>query len=496
MNRLRHGGRKIHHGDTETRRKTESRMKIDSVYDLRFHEILIVIFSVALSLCGLSFPASAANSAGSTGAAFLELGVGARAAAMGEANAAWADDVYGLYFNPAGVSRVERKEIGFVHNNLFSDVSYNYLGYLHPLSFGGTFGITVAYVDLGEVKRTTIASAATNSFIGQATSHDLAVSLAYARPVRSWLDLGGTLKVINESLDNNSASAVAVDMGATIRPPVRGLTLGVSLANLGSSLQFIREKDELPLTLRLGAAYRSPNRIWGIVSDAVWVRDQDWEAKVGGEAWVWPEHLALRAGVNSANDLDNGFTVGSAFHWEDLAIDYAFTPFGEIGDAHQISLTYQFGDPRTTPGGSTRIPAPEPAGSQRASARTAPTYGQTEPALPPAAVSQLAPAVCALPFVYQSGAAEHEWIGGTMPEIFHHNWRQKGILARTPGVARFTLEGNYWVVNDLLIVNAVLKDEGWEAQKFQWRGEVAKGFLVFDAMVARVNEELAKRGVR
>jgi hypothetical protein len=456
----------------------------------------------AVILAGVLFAGSAhsANSAGSTGAAFLELGVGARAAAMGEANAAWAADVYGLYFNPAGVSRVERKEIGFVHNNLFSDVSYNYLGYLQPLSFGGTFGLTVAYVDLGEVKRTTIASSATNSFLGQASSHDLAVSLAYARPVRSWLDLGGTVKVINENLDDNSASAVAVDLGATIRPPVRGLTLGVSLANLGSSLKFIREKDELPLTLRLGAAYRSPNGIWGIVSDAVWVRDQEWEAKVGGEAWVWPEHLALRAGVNSANDLDNGFTVGSAFHWEDLAIDYAFTPFGEIGDAHQISLTYQFGDPRTAPGGSTRMPAPAPTASTRqAPARTAPTgveYGQAEPALPPAAVSQLAPAVYAIPFRYQSGPAEHEWIGGTMPEIFHHHWRQQGILARNPGVARFTLEGNYWVVNDLLIVNAVLKDEGWEAQKFQWRGEVAKGFLVFDAMVARVNEELAKRGVR
>ena len=49
-------------------------------------------------------------------ATFLEIGVGARAAAMGGAYAAISDDATALYWNPAGVAWVDGLQIEFMHS--------------------------------------------------------------------------------------------------------------------------------------------------------------------------------------------------------------------------------------------------------------------------------------------------------------------------------------------------------------------------------------------
>jgi long-chain fatty acid transport protein len=45
-------------------------------------------------------------------ASFEPLPVGGRAAGMGEAYSAIVDDVYSMYYNPAGVLQIDRPEIG------------------------------------------------------------------------------------------------------------------------------------------------------------------------------------------------------------------------------------------------------------------------------------------------------------------------------------------------------------------------------------------------
>jgi hypothetical protein len=310
--------------------------------------------------------------------------------------------------------------------------------------------------------------------------------------------------LVNEKLDNQSATAGAIDLGAIWHPPVSGLSIGLSLANLGSSLQFVRERDELPLTLRAGAGYRSPRRLWGLTGEMVWVKHQDVEGRFGGEVWIWPEHLAGRIGVSTANDAGSGVTAGAGFRWDDISIDYAFTPFGDLGDAHQISLTYQFGEPRTLPGGMDRpapVVTPAPLAPAAPAAPVAPPplqpdYGRVEPPLSPVAGSPAPPLVHVLPFTYQSGPPGEDWIGPTLPDVIHHYWISKGAVSTRPEDARFTIRGDYWIVGQTIIVNAEILDEGWPAQRLQWRGDAKKLFLVFNAMAASLSEELARRGMR
>src|SRR5436309_2303736 len=51
----------------------------------------------------------------------LSLGMGPRAAAMGEAFTGLADDASAIYWNPAGMSRLYAPEAVFNYTNLFGD---------------------------------------------------------------------------------------------------------------------------------------------------------------------------------------------------------------------------------------------------------------------------------------------------------------------------------------------------------------------------------------
>ena len=79
---------------------------------------------------------------------FLATGVGARALGMGGAHVALAEDGTAACWNPAGLSRLSRRQAGFMHSERFTGiVTYNYLGYAQP--FRQTEGVALSLIALG-----------------------------------------------------------------------------------------------------------------------------------------------------------------------------------------------------------------------------------------------------------------------------------------------------------------------------------------------------------
>ncbi|HNW93392.1 MAG TPA: PorV/PorQ family protein, partial [bacterium] len=313
------------------------------------------IFLVAL-LGGvlLAGPALATRT---TSAAFLKIGVGARAAGMGEAYVAQAQDASGLYWNPAGLARLDRKQFIFMHNDWFENINYEYLGYVHPLAgtalFGrtwdGALGGSLTYVDKGDLQRTTYS----NPFgagLGSFEAQDFAGAVSYAESYNDQLDLGGTLKLVYQEIDDVTATSVAVDFGAQYRGAYPGLTLGAALTNLGTKAKFEREDEDLPLAFRFGAAYEVPQFPLTVATDGVWLYDDEVSWRVGVE-YDLNQYLALRAGYNSANDADDGFGGGFGITIDDLEINYAYVPYGDLGNTHRIDSVFRFGE---------IVPRPEP----------------------------------------------------------------------------------------------------------------------------------------
>ncbi len=98
---------------------------------------VILAFTLALGLLGSTTGLHAAFSekgAGTRAGQFLKLPVGAKAIGMGEANTALADDVNSIYYNVAGLARLEKRQVSLSHAELGGGNRHDFLAYAHPTS--------------------------------------------------------------------------------------------------------------------------------------------------------------------------------------------------------------------------------------------------------------------------------------------------------------------------------------------------------------------------
>lgn len=201
-----------------------------------------------LASVALVSPAQAAFSkVGTTGAAFLKIGVG-RATAMGDAFVAIADDASAAYFNPGGLARVSR-QIQLNHVNWIADVNHDNLTAVLPMTSFGTVAVTVTALTMGQIEQTTIDNPntviredeGTGLFFG---ASDMAVGVSYARIITDKLCFGVTAKVINQTIWDLSASAVGFDLGLFYNTGFKSLRIGAAVTNYGTQLSYSgRELD-------------------------------------------------------------------------------------------------------------------------------------------------------------------------------------------------------------------------------------------------------------
>lgn len=298
---------------------------------MKFLKIILIVLVCAAS----------GFSAGETGLAVLKIGVGARAAAMGEAFTALADDASGIYWNPAGSAWIEKREAHFSHNSWIQGMSHNVASMTFPTKIGA-FGLGLLLNNIDGFERRISASAEP---LGTFSSHDFSVSLNYSRRLGDRLSIGGNFKYINEKIYVDDANGYMLDLGARYEAPVDGLWLAAALQNFGFTSTLAAEDIRLPRTMRVGAAYNLPFEIVRdkllFAVDYVQLIDQDAHLNMGAQYCPVPL-LALRIGYQTgfdSKDLSAGF--GIEMGW--LDIDYAYVPFGRnLGDSHRFSLTTCF----------------------------------------------------------------------------------------------------------------------------------------------------------
>ncbi|HAH08224.1 MAG TPA: hypothetical protein DCM05_17150 [Elusimicrobia bacterium] len=316
---------------------------------------------------------------GTTTAQFLKIGAGARGVGLGEAFTAVADDATALYWNLAGMTRVEYRSAAFMHALHLDSSFLDYGAFVQSLGNAGAVGASVQYFSAGGMPQTDI----NGIEMGRFSPYDLAVGVGYAYRLQgietpTLIDLEGasagvSLKYIRSKIVD-SAQTAAFDFGF-LSPPLLNdrLSLAFTAVNVGPPMRFEREKEDLPLQLKLGSSYRGGER-WGASLDLAFPRDNAPYAAAGWEYSFQPPSadyaLAGRLGLNSRSmgDVDGltGFAFGIGLKARSFRMDYAFLPFGALGITHRISLGLELGRPaakkprerdkRTSP--TLTIPAP------------------------------------------------------------------------------------------------------------------------------------------
>ena len=215
-------------------------------------KVLAVIMALVV-FANAGYAAFTSADLGTSSAAFLKLGAGARPAAMGNSYAAAANDSTAIYWNPAGLASIDAKNgsATLMHAVWFEDISYDWASYARPIKNWGTIGVGVQYLSYGSLQGTDVTGLNTNVF----TPNDMCVSLAYARSIDGF-DVGGEVKYIKSTIVNN-ATAVAGDFGIVMRKLMHNrLRLGLSVQNIGGALQYISDQEPMPYNIQIGGAYK------------------------------------------------------------------------------------------------------------------------------------------------------------------------------------------------------------------------------------------------
>jgi hypothetical protein len=304
----------------------------------------------------------AAEGAGTSGADFMKIGVGARPVAMGEAFAAVALDSNAVHWNPAGLALIERYEASFMHMAHIADINYEAMSISGPLSRLTGWGASINYLWQPPFDSTQ------NSFglptQAAATSSDLAVGLGYGRNFGNYrttdfnisnIALGASVKLVQRELSGHTANALYGDLGF-MAEILEGLRLALVLQNFGTTITFINAADVAPLNSKLGLAWdiriNDANRLLLAydLNHPIDISNPDyqrWRQNIGAEYWLFGA-LALRGGYAFGNDLVS-MSAGAGFRWSSLGVDYAFVPYRNIGSNHRVSLSWQFGEAMARP---------------------------------------------------------------------------------------------------------------------------------------------------
>jgi len=308
---------------------------------------------------------------------FLNIGVGAKALAMGKAQSAVTNGVMSSFWNPAGLMS-DKIQIGLMHTEYFSGVAnYDYAGVALPLqSTSGTLGFSLIRFGVDNIPNTIFLIGADGSVnYNNVTSFsvaDYAGYITYSQKLKEGLQVGGSLKIIHR-LAGDFASSWGFGLDAGIQYKKRNWLFGITGKDITTtfnawSFHFSDEAQQALLSednvvpkssteltapqIILGSAY-----VWKINSNFNLTPEIDLDISTDGKRNVlisgnpfsidprigfeagYKDIIFLRGGVNNfqrIKNFDGSYSwnvepdAGIGLHYKIVELDYALTNLSEL----------------------------------------------------------------------------------------------------------------------------------------------------------------------
>ncbi len=274
-------------------------------------------------LCLLCVSASshhlfAQSDAGRPGA-FLRMGVGARALALGGTFVALADDPSAGYWNPAGLAQLNQIEVLASYSRMPSDRTHYFASGVLP--WGQVTSLGVSWINLGVsgIEARTGNSAAPDYLFSNNAS---ALLITAARQINSFFSVGVNAKLFSQSLDNASAFGTGMDVAFFVHP-ARFVKFGLMVQDLGSKLKWSTGwREAFPMTVRGGVSANLADNFL-ISLDAVKIDNSGLDFCAGTE-YKALEIFPMRLGY-SVQGVVGGAGLAIPMRTFDLKLDYAYS---------------------------------------------------------------------------------------------------------------------------------------------------------------------------
>ena len=299
--------------------------------------VVILIVQTINGYCGGS----------NTGASFLKISPGARPSGMGGAYNALSGDINSIYYNPAGLASILNSQFGAMHTEWIDDIRYEFAAGALGMR-EGVFGVSATLLTMGELEGRTATGELSDDF----RAYDFALQCSYGKSLGDKRLAGISLKYIRQSIEEEIANGVAVDLGLQ-QKLTNNLNLGLSLRNLGPNMKFIEESYNLPLSMGLGAGLNFGGVTLALDTNYE-IIDRNMELSFGTE-YAPIRFIALRGGYlisalkNTSNNnmgevfkTKDGLSGGMGIRVLNYSLDYAVVPYSDLGTTQRLSFLIGF----------------------------------------------------------------------------------------------------------------------------------------------------------
>ena len=326
---------------------------------------------------------------GSAGATELLMNPWTKSAGYAGAYTSGIRGVEAMRFNVAGIADTSGMSLGYSYTSYLAgaDVSSGAFGFTQAVGKTGTIGLTLNFFQLGDFYETTVNQPDGTGIVFTPTYFNL--GLAYSKRFSESIKGGILVRMVSQSIRNVSTTGVVVDAGIQYQPKdLDKFRFGVSLRNVGSSMQFLGDgllsrgsvnrgnqynqslqqrssKFEVPTVLYIGAAYdvyRTEDRkhiltAMGTFNSNSYTKDR----YLLGAEYTFNNLLVLRAGFDyyskmyNVNLFDNtdanggptaGITLKKSYGEGDISknyeISYSYRHTNVLGGNHSVGVSFDF----------------------------------------------------------------------------------------------------------------------------------------------------------
>jgi|GEM_PF-746765 tetratricopeptide (TPR) repeat protein len=291
----------------------------------------IILVGLILGLCAAtSFGADAGRESP------FSLGSGTRSLGMGGGFVGLANDASAIYWNQAALASLDYQQVDLMHVTLFEGTIYDAASYVYPHEKWGGFGLSFMRVGTSSIPiiENYVETGRMSYSMGQ-------FLLGYGRRLEGGFSIGAALKLVNQSMGDNSTYGTGIDLSFMMKA-TDNISAGVIFQDLiAPRLRLGGNLEVVPMNVLAGASWKNISLHRDFTHNVNLAFEQpefrSTKIHIGVES-IYKGYLALRIGL----DRDN-MTFGMGINYDRLRFDYAYRFINDITDSHRFGLTINIG---------------------------------------------------------------------------------------------------------------------------------------------------------
>ncbi len=322
----------------------------------------IFLFFILNALCADSqiLPAFGGSRTGTTGFQFLKIAPDARSTGMAETFIAVVNDVSSVYWNPAGITKVDSQNVHLQlgHTAYFAGTNNDYIGAVHKVGADAYLGYSLTAFNSGAMNLTT-------EFQPFGTGQtfkvsDISAGITYGLRMTENFCFGATGRLINESIAGINNTNLVFDFGFQYDIGKANTRFAVVVSNFGfngepnGSIEHLDlngidtvtqfQKVAVPAIFRIGVAtdlIKKEEHQFTFAGQLNHPTDNNETLGLGAE-YSWHHILYVRSGYQFGMDESGlpafGFGIRFQRNFGMVNFDYGFQHKSVLGMIHRLTL--------------------------------------------------------------------------------------------------------------------------------------------------------------